>query len=176
MKGKSISFFKKVSPRVHFVSNTAGIPRVAHGPQNGAWQNVVCPLCLSHSDSTFHLLHCKVVKEAVTEVTNLVSRDQIKSFLFMCERCPSSEHIILAALINFSVYTLCNISRHSSNRPSGINASLVIDHAHAAAEGTAAFPVWHAATSKRRERMRLARDSRSSVSSSLDTHPTSHIG
>ena len=170
------TLFKKVSPRVHFVSILLGYHGWPTAHRTGHGKNVVCPLCLSHSDSTFHLLHCKVVKEAVTEVTNLVSRDQIKSFLLMCERCPSSEHIILAALINFSVYTLCNISRHSSNRPSGINASLVIDHAHAAAEGTAAFPVWHAATAKRRERMRLARDSRLSYASSLDTNPTSHIG
>ena len=166
----------KVPPRVHFCSILLGYHGWPTAHRTGKGKSNACPLCREGSDSTAHLLCCKVVKSVMEPFVGTLDFQSRASFLLLSKFNMSFDEVVLASLINFGIYTACNMARHSDNPPT-VLPQLIIDHASAAAEGCSSFPIW---LSWVKHRKALAAPVQLPHSSSLapvtDTQPPSHIG
>ena len=65
---------------------------------------------------TSHLVTCSVIKEVLAWLGLDLLIDDRREFLFLAGKDQSFDHKVLAALINFANYQVCNLIRHSAKK------------------------------------------------------------
>jgi hypothetical protein len=133
---------KEVPPRVHFACILLGHHGWPTARRCGRGRHLPCPLCVTGTDDAYHLVRCTVVQAAFSTVfgEGMHVNRVVDSLLLSADL--SADARIGSALLCHGIYTVCNMTRHSGSKSSHA-ASLIVDHAHAAALAhKTAFTSW----------------------------------
>ena len=123
-----------------------------------------CPFCKFGLDDVSHYVKCPTIRATAGKIRGPL--DYLRQRSFHLLQAQDTDEVVIASLINFAVYEVCNIIRHSKDGPLVANEGHLIDHASTAARShPQAFRVWMAYMRRNNPSLAIA-DSPAPLSSS----------
>ena len=143
---KWVDRLRKLAPKVPPRVAAANILLGHNGwptPRRTGRSSQNCPFCKFGVDDVAHFVKCPTVRAAAGKIRGPL--DYLRQRSFHLLQSQDVDEVVIASLLNFAVYEVCNIVRHSKEGPLVADDSHLLDHASTAAKAhPQAFRIWAA--------------------------------